>query len=510
MKKPQVSSVLSLAIAAVAAVSLLTASAFAESPSDQAALARVDDLAAAMKHVNKLVEQSVVSIEVTKTASAALNPFGQNQEDLLRRFFPDTDGDGQPDVPPGMQFRFGPNGNGGEVPKQRGEGSGVILDATQGGAYVLTNNHVAGGAEKIVVTLSDGRQIEDVEVVGTDPRSDLAVLKITSDGLVGAKWADSDSLEKGDIVLAFGSPFGYVGSMTQGIVSALNRQAGILGRDGYEAFIQTDCAINPGNSGGPLVNTHGEVIGINTAIASQTGGFNGIGFAIPSNQARFVYESLRDHGKVTRGFLGVSISDVTVQPGRAKALGYTDRVGAFVSEVRNDTPADGKILPNDIIVALNDHPITTAQALRMKIATIKPGAEVTLGVVREGQRESIALKLAAFPEDPKQSVASSAKEHNANSDGIGASLTDPTTSRLKSFGLPGDAKGALVTEVKLDSPGAFAGLEVGDLITKIGTTTIENADDAVAALQEAKLSEGINLMIRNKSGTKSVFIQIEK
>lgn len=499
-----------LSLAAIAALSsgMIVPHALAETPIDKAALARVDDLATAMKHVNKIIEPSVVSIDVVKTTTASANPMTPNNEDLLRKFFPDTDGDGEPDLPPGMDFHFGQGD--GQPFRQRGEGSGVILDVKGEEAYILTNNHVAGGADRIVVILSDGRLIEDAEVVGTDPRSDLAVLKIKSENLVGAKWADSDTLDKGDIVLAFGAPFGYVGSMTQGIVSALNRQAGILGQNGYENFIQTDCAINPGNSGGPLVNTHGEVVGINTAIASQTGAFNGIGFAIPSNQARFVYESLRDHGKVTRGFLGVSISDVTAFPQRAKAIGYKDRTGAFVSEVRNDTPAEGKLQPNDIIVSLDGAPIATSHALRTKIATIEPGKEVKLGVVRDGKQETVALKLAAFPDDNRQASVGSQRDKTANNDGIGASLTDATAGRLKSFGLPADAKGALVTAVKSASPGALAGLEVGDLITRINSTDIASADDAVAALKEAKLSDGVNLMIRNKDGTKSVFVQVDE
>jgi serine protease Do len=512
--KKMTGSLLSLAIAATLSTgSLLPTRAFAETPApaDAAAVQRLDDLSRAMKHVNKIVEPSVVSIEVIKTSTASA---GGDQEDLLKRFFPDNDGDGEPDVPPGMDFRFGPRGEGFRT---RGEGSGVILDVNGDTAFILTNNHVAGGADKILVTLSDGRQIEDAEIVGTDPRTDLAVLKIKSENLVGAKWADSDKLDKGDIVLAFGAPFGYVGSMTQGIVSGTNRTTDRISgpfdqRDPnrYEAYIQTDCAINPGNSGGPLVNLNGEVVGINTLIASSTGSFSGLGFAIPSNMARFVYESIRDEGKVTRGFLGVSISDVTVIPGRAKAVGYNERTGAFVSEVRNDTPAEGKLQPNDIIVSLNDQPIPTAQALRLKVATIDPGKDVTLGVFRDGKTEKVTLKLAAFPEDQQQASTVGPKEKTTNSDGIGASLTDATANRLKSFGLPDSAKGALVTAVKAGSPGQLAGLEVGDLISKINDKPINNAQEAVDTLKNVKLSDGVNLMIRNKDGAKSVFVQIEE
>src|SRR5205814_1633677 len=183
------------------------------------------------------------------------------------------------------------------------------------------NNHVAGGASEMTVTLSDGREIKGAKLLGADPKSDLAVVQIKADHLISAKWGDSDTLAKGDWILAFGAPFGYVGSMTHGIVSALNRSnVGILDRqNGYENFIQVDAPINPGNSGGPLVNLKGEVVGINTAIASRSGGFQGIGFAIPSNQAKPIYGILRDKGKVTRGWLGISISDVSKSHELAKS-----------------------------------------------------------------------------------------------------------------------------------------------------------------------------------------------
>ena len=179
----------------------------------------------------------------------------------------------------------------------------MILDVADGYGYILTNNHVAGGASSMVVTLSDGRIIKDATLVGADPKTDLAVVKIKADHLIAAKWGDSKELEPGDEILAFGSPFGYVGSMTHGIVSALHRQAHILGPAGYENFIQVDAPINPGNSGGPLVDLRGDVVGINAAIATVSGGFQGIGFAIPTEEARPIYEQLRTTGKIVRGWL---------------------------------------------------------------------------------------------------------------------------------------------------------------------------------------------------------------
>src|SRR4051812_23475659 len=292
-----------------------------------------DDLATVFRSVGKVVEPAVVNIEVHKKIQGAkrlpLDP------DMLKRFFP-RDENGQPQIPDELDPQ------GGDM-EQIGTGSGVIMDVDGSTAYVLTNNHVAGGAEEMVITLSDGREIKKAKLVGADPKSDLAVVKMTVDRVIAAKWGNSDDLQKGDWIMAFGSPFGYVGSMTHGIVSALNRQAGILGQQGYENFIQVDAPINPGNSGGPLVNLKGEVVGVNTAIASRSGGFQGIGFAIPSNQAKEVYGVLKEKGKITRGWLGVSIIDASKVLEIAKSDGYTGTDGVFVQQVLKETPAFGKL-----------------------------------------------------------------------------------------------------------------------------------------------------------------------
>ncbi len=265
------------------------------------------DLSSAFREVGKAVEPSTVRIDVRKTVKGVSRSLPFGDDELFKKMFPDRDGDGEPDLPEGFGDR--------EF-DQSGTGSGVIMEVNGSEAFILTNNHVAGGAEEMIITLSDGRQIKNGKVVGTDPKTDLAVVKVEADRLISAKWGDSSQVQKGDWIVAFGSPFGYVGSMTHGIVSALNRQTsanggeGILGRMGYENFIQVDAPINPGNSGGPLVNLKGEVVGINTAIASRSGGFQGIGFAIPSNQAKYVYSQLKTTGKVTRGWLGVGIASV--------------------------------------------------------------------------------------------------------------------------------------------------------------------------------------------------------
>ena len=492
----------------------------AEPPVKQDAdtIARVDELANAMKHVGKAIEPSVVSIDVEKRAPVRQRM--KMDDDFLKRFFPDNDGDGKPDVP--EQFKQHMNGgdnsddnNGDETPddssdgKLYGEGSGVILDVNGEDAYILTNNHVAGDATKLQVTLADGRKIEDVTVIGTDPLTDLAVLKVKGKDLVGAKWGESESLEKGDLVLAFGAPFGYVGSMTQGIVSALNRQAGILGQSGYENFIQTDCAINPGNSGGPLVNIHGEIVGINTAIASRSGGFNGIGFAIPSQLAKHVYEQIKDTGKVTRGFLGVKIMDASaVKKQLTKKLGLADdQHGVYVDGFQNDTPAAGKLEPNDVITSIDGQPLKTSQELRFKIATTTPGTTVKLGVIRGGKEQTIDIKVGTLPESDAPAVAKAKHDAATSTPELGVTFADAGANRLKAAGLPEDAKGALVTGVKANSPAAMADLKTNDLIIKVGDKDVTSAAEAVAAIKEGKLSDGISLLIKNKEGTRSIFIQ---
>ena len=295
-------------------------------------LKKVDDISAVYRAVGRAVEPSVVSIEVHKTVKGVHDGLNFN-DDLFRRFFQNPDGQ-MPNLPRGHRLPQNPqnpddnNGNDNspddsDSMEQIAGGSGVIMEAADGKGYILTNNHVAGGAESMTITLNDGRKITKAKVLGTDPKSDLAVVEIDADKLIPAKWGDSDQLDKGDVIFAFGSPFGYIGSMTHGIVSALNRQnIGIVGHQNgfaYENFIQVDAPINPGNSGGPLVNLHGEVVGINTAIATETGAFNGIGFAIPSDMAKPVYEQLKEHGKVVRGYLGVQIGNVNDDPELAKS-----------------------------------------------------------------------------------------------------------------------------------------------------------------------------------------------
>jgi len=476
-------------------------------------LSTVQDLASVFREVGKVVEPSVVNIQVQKSVAGNQRklPF---DDEFLKKFFPDRDGDGEPDVPEGF-------GQGDQGPQEAiGQGSGVIMEFDGTYGYVLTNNHVAGGATEMVVTLSDGREIKDAKVVGTDPKTDLAVVKIQSNNLIPAKWGDSDELQKGDFVLAFGSPFGYVGSMTHGIVSALNRQAGILDRrEGYENFIQTDCPINPGNSGGPLVNLRGEVIGVNTAIASRSGGFQGIGFAIPSDQAREIYDKLKSKGRVTRGWLGVSISDVAKDLDKAQSFGFTGKTGVLVEQTFPDTPATGKLMPGDIVTKIDGKDVLNVQQLRNKVASTDPKTELTFDVFRGGKIVPVKLSVGEQPENlamvGARGPGASGSTENATSTaaklGVRLStLTDEVAERFNLKDVKADiGEGAVVVGVDRNSVAAKVGLRPGDVITQVGETKVKTAKEAGDALGAADLKKGVRLYIASQQGSRFVFVKSE-
>ncbi|MEA2711015.1 MAG: serine protease Do [Phycisphaerales bacterium] len=484
-------------------------------------LATAQDLSSAFREVGKVVEPSVVRIDVRKTVKGIGRSLPFGDDEMLKRMFPDRDGDGEPDLPEGF---------GDKEFDQAGTGSGVIMEVDGSTAYILTNNHVAGGAEEMVITFSDGRQIKNGKVLGTDEKTDLAVVKIELDHVIAAKWGNSGDVQKGDWIVAFGSPFGYVGSMTHGIVSALNRQtsanggSGILGRFGYENFIQVDAPINPGNSGGPLVNLHGEVIGINTAIASRSGGFQGIGFAIPSNQAKTVFAQLKTSGKVVRGWLGVgiaSVNDPRVNK-TAESFGYSKNEGVLVQEVMPNTPATGKLRNGDIVTAINGKPVKDVQELRNHIAEVAPNTEVTLNVFRDGKTEDVKLKVGEQPDDLR--LASGKGGRNSGGSGsndaadkedagvkgkIGIGLGDPNEELAQKFGFDASQKGAVVVEVDPKSPAYREGIRPGDVITEVGKQQVKNAKEARDALTKADLTKGVRLYVVSREGARFVFISAD-
>ena len=372
-------------------------------------------------------------------------------------------------------------------PPQQGTGSGVIVSSD---GYILTNNHVVQNAAEIQVTLSDRREVK-AEIVGTDPDSDLAVIKIDLEDLPAVVFADSATVEVGDVVLALGNPFGLGQTVTSGIVSALGRATMGLG---YEDFIQTDAAINPGNSGGALVDAEGRLVGINTAILSRSGGSMGIGFAIPSNLARNIMQQLATHGEVVRGFLGFIGSDLTREMAPSFDLDENHR-GVLVESVSEDTPAErAGLQAGDIITHINELEMETFRQLRFAIADERPGTEINLTVIRDGEAEEInatvgsreGLNVAAtITEDEDEGLLS----------GVGVSNVDSQSRRQ--YGIPSRVQGVLVTSVEEDAAAADVGLRQGDVILEINRQRVRNAEDAIELTAESTPSMRTLLRIYN-------------
>lgn len=467
----------------------------------QQQVTQAENLATVFRDVGKKVEPSVVEIIVTKTVKMPRNiPL---PDDMLRRFFPDM-----PQTPQGQNGENGDQGNGsnGGTFEQQGTGSGVIMEVDGNTGYILTNNHVAGGASELTVVLADGHRIDNAKLVGADPKSDLAVVKIQADGLQAATWGDSNKLQQGDWIVAFGAPFGYVGSMTHGIVSALNRSGvGILGQQGYEDFIQVDAPINPGNSGGPLTNLHGEVVGINTAIASRSGAFSGIGFAIPVDEAKFVYNELKEHGKVTRGWLGVSIGDISRFPDVAKGLGYDKNNGVLVEETFPNTPASGKLQRYDIVTAINGKPVESVTELRNVIATDKPGSEINLTVYRNGNQIQVPITLGTQPANLLTfqnggTHATPGATGHATAEALGMRFANPTDELSQKYNLPESSQGAVVTYVAPHSAAERAGITAGDVISQVDRKSVNSADEASNLIGKHHGRNPILLYVTNSAG----------
>lgn len=370
-------------------------------------------------------------------------------------------------------------------PKQ-GVGSGVIV--TEDG-YLLTNAHVVRDAQDIRVLTEDGKEY-DADVVGADPKTDIAVLKIEAKGLPCATLGDSDHLEIGDLVLAVGNPFGLGQTVTMGMVSAKGRAN--MGLD-YEDFIQTDAAINPGNSGGALVDARGRLIGINTAILSRSGGNQGIGFAVPINLARSVLEDFIQHGHVVRGYLGVLIQDMNEE--LAAAFDAPDAQGALVAEVQPDTPAaEAGLKSGDIIRRFAGKPVQNSRELKLRVADTDPGKAVEVQLLRDGKAKTLELTLKAL--DGKQELAANtgSARHGALA---GLRLEDLDPRARRSLGMEMDMDGALVAEVAQNSAAERAGLRAGDVLLEVNRQTVSNAKDAYQMARASKSDRTLLRVWRN-------------
>ncbi|ABB24326.1 DegQ family serine endoprotease [Pelodictyon luteolum] len=376
---------------------------------------------------------------------------------------------------------------------QHGIGSGVIV--TDDG-YILTNNHVIDGADTVFIRTSDNRRL-DARVIGTDPKTDLAVIKVTAGNLKPIALGNSDQLRVGEWVIAIGSPLGenLARTVTQGIVSAKGRAN--VGLADYEDFIQTDAAINPGNSGGPLVNINGELVGINTAIASRTGGFEGIGFAVPSNMARRVMTALITNGKVTRGYLGVSIQDIDDNLAKAMQLERAD--GALVGTVVASSPAAAAgIATGDVITTFNGAPVKGSVELRNTIAGLAPGTEVSLTFLREGRKRTVRVRLGQQPA-PEPVVTGAPGQSNRALGFTAAPLTPEQARRLG----PGSGK-VVITSVEQAGNAYRAGLRKGDVILAVNRKPVESFAAFGTAVRSIKEGELLFLLV-DRQGNKIYF-----
>lgn len=364
----------------------------------------------------------------------------------------------------------------------------------------MTNNHVVGDADKVTVQLLDGREF-DAEIVGTDPPTDVALIKIKADEKFPfLTLGNSDQLEVGDWVLAFGNPFGLSHTLTAGIVSAKGRSG--IGLNDYENFIQTDAAINPGNSGGPLVNLDGEVVGMNTAIFSRSGGYMGIGFAIPINMAQGIRKQLVQHGSVTRGRLGVLIQDM--DKNLAESFGIDQREGILVAQVMEDSPADkGGLKQGDVILELDGTKVEKVATFRNKIALTAPGTKVSLQILRDGKKDTLEVEIGAMETDAKgQPVTSDSLPE------LGMKLQKLTADLAEQFGYEG-ASGVLVTAVEPGSIAARAGIKRGDLIEEVDRQEVKNSAEVKKLIKESK-KKTVLLLVRQGEGSRYLALKLEK
>jgi serine protease Do len=422
-------------------------------------------------------------------------------EDLFRR---------QPEL-----RRFFEQGPHGRMPhrSEMSVGSGVIIDEA---GVILTNNHVVEGGGDIVVRLQDGREFKATEAK-TDPRTDLAIIRIKgADHLKAAKLGDSDAVEVGDWVLAVGDPFGLQGTVTAGIISAKGRGIGILrAQGGYEDFIQTDAAINPGNSGGPLVNLDGEVVGINTAINSRSGGNQGVGFAVPVNLAKWVSNELVSHGQVRRSYLGVQIRKVT--PELAAKFDLKEAKGVVVTDVFENTPgADAGLKPGDVIVQFNGQPVATPQELQLRVQQAPVDGKTTITVMRDGKPEQLGVMLREQPKDyglaslggDRESQGEKKEKSSTSLDKAGMEVQTLTPQIAEQLGIKA-TKGVVITHVQ---PGGLAdqkGLEPGMVIVEAGRKPMQTAEELQKLITEESLQKGLLLLVRTASGSDFVVLQTQ-
>ena len=387
--------------------------------------------------------------------------------------------------------------------RTRALGSGVIIDAAKG--YIVTNNHVVEDMDKISVKLMDKR-IFEATVVGSDPKSDLAVLQIEADNLSQVDIGDSEKLRVGEWVIAIGSPFSdnLSHTVTAGIISAMGR-SDIISRENYEDFIQIDAAINPGNSGGALVDLNGKLIGINTAIA--TGGYErsnrGVGFAIPVNMVNKVMNDLIDKGYVVRGWLGVAIQEI--DDSYAKAHGLDTRDGALISNVANSSPADNAgLITGDVILEFNDVSINNSSHLKNVVSSSEPGKRYKVDIIRDGRRKSIYVKLGELPNEPQMAFMETEKSST-----LGITVQDLNNSLRKHYNLSPDDDGVVVTEMDKNSEAFRSGIREGDIIIRVGTNNVRDSNDFKDLIRTSSRQNTVLLLVKREDVSRFYALEID-
>jgi serine protease Do len=464
----------------------------AAGPLDDSSVSALTALDNAVEAVAARVTPAVVNVAVTSRVSPDEQTSGNWQGFGIN---PD-------DLPPGFrQFFFGPNGRGPgrgmNMPPQveHGVGSGVIISPD---GYIVTNEHVVDDATQVRVTLDD-RRVLNAKVVGVDKLNDIAVIKIDAHNLPSIPWGDSTKLHPGQTVLAFGSPFGYFQfSVTRGIISALNRPNPYSDDPRKPGdFIQTDAAINPGNSGGPLVDSHSELIGIDTFIISNSGSFAGAGFAIPSEIARASVDQIIKNGTVHHGYLGITMNDVT--PDNAGFFNLPDATGAIVSQVTPDSPAGrAGFKSGDVLRELNGNKIVDGRALQVAVSETAPGTAIDLGILRDGKPETIHVTVGEFHKDTSEEASNSGpgEQHGR----LGLFVANLTPDLRQQFNVPDRVQGAAIQSVRPGSPADDAGLAPGDVILEVNRHSVEDAENFVNQIHSVPEGKDILLLVWSNGG----------
>jgi serine protease Do len=470
------------------------------------------ELSSAFREVSQSALPAIVSIETTgKMAARRVAEVGDDEEGGAESPLNDVFKN-NPELRELFKRRGQPNGpqQGAPAPRQHGMGSGFIIDAS---GIIVTNNHVVAGADQVVVHLRDGSEYKAYEWK-TDPRSDVAIVRIKpSAPLPTLKLGDSDASQVGDWVLAVGSPFGLDFTVTAGIISAKGRGQGILER---EDFLQTDAAINPGNSGGPLLNLDGEVVGINTAISSRSGGYDGVGFAIPSNMARWVSKQLTEHGEVRRVFLGVLIQPVSNE--LARQFNIKVGQGAIVGEVVPGSPAaTAKLEAGDVILTLNGKPVNNPRNLQGIVEQLDAGKSYPLEVLRDGKQQSIDVTIREMPKNlsltnakgPAHKEEPEAEVKGSQFKDLGVEVQDVQQELTDKLGYKGVPSGVLLSEVLTDSPADRAGLKAGMVIEKVGQKRVNNVKEFSDSMNGLSVEKGVLFLVRTPTGSRFVVVSKE-